>query len=334
MKKYVCVSGTYYNLLLFFLINKEFLNTFYFLDPNLKKISEHNDYFYVSKNKFWKLINILRNYYKFKKIEKKYKLEDSIYFVQDHILPSYKFLDGKSYSLLEDGLTNYRDSDNFYNEYRKKSFFQKKMMKIFGIVPVLGVGERAKKIYLRGLLPIEKSIEKKVEIIDIKKLWKMKSEKEKEWINNYFEVSIKDIEILKNAEIILFTQPLSEDGYVTEEEKFKIYKEIVEKYKDRNVVIKIHPREKTNYYKISDKIKVINSKAPLELFELNGLNPKIVITLFSTAVYSFLNTDTEIIFLGTGVHKNLKERFGEENFGIERKDIYDDTEKYRGGYKD
>ena len=52
----------------------------------------------------------------------------------------------------------------------------------------------------------------------------------------------------KEADGILYTQPISEDGYVKEEAKIRIYKELVEYYsKYGKMFIKVHPRDTTQY---------------------------------------------------------------------------------------
>jgi len=57
-------------------------------------------------------------------------------------------------------------------------------------------------------------------------------------------MDIKKFQILKedDRKILLLTQPLSEDKIITEEEKIKIYREIIEKQNGRKIYIKAHPR--------------------------------------------------------------------------------------------
>lgn len=72
---------------------------------------------------------------------------------------------------------------------------------------------------------------------------------------------------LDNAGII-YTQPLSEDGYITEEEKIKYYQEIVQYYsKYGRPIVKLHPRDLTNYQFDMD-ITVMPAYFPSELLKL------------------------------------------------------------------
>lgn len=110
------------------------------------------------------------------------------------------------------------------------------------------------------------------------------------------------------------TQPLSEDEIITEEEKIKIYREIIEKQNGRKIYIKAHPREKTNYGDIFKElnIKIIENGFPIELLLLLNINFSKVITLFSTGALNFKGR-SEVEFIGTEKYPKLYERFGKIN---------------------
>ena len=76
-----------------------------------------------------------------------------------------------------------------------------------------------------------------------------------------------------------------------------------------NVVIKMHPRELTEYDKHFMGISILQERTPFELYLLHGLKDKKVITLFSTAVYGL--KDFEVVFYGTNGNRKLLDRFGE-----------------------
>lgn len=318
-KKYICISGTNYNILLFCLIH-DFLNkTIFFIPPLFKMEENENIYYYADhKGKIGRVLDVLWNSYVFYKIQLKFfRNRTPILLVQDHMLLSYIFLQGRPYSLIEDGIANYRESDTFFNKYYKLPSWLRTIKKKLGFLPHLGVSEQATTIYLRGLLPTPSTIQSKVKVIDIFALWREKTEEEKQWIQNFFQVQEEELQLLKGKKKILFTQPLSEDRILTEEEKVKIYQKILEKYGQEEVLIKTHPREQTDYQKYFPKVSVLKTTVPMELYLLLGVEVEEVITLFSTVVYSYLHSRTKIRFYGTGIHPKIKKRFQEDNFGIE-----------------
>lgn len=146
----------------------------------------------------------------------------------------------------------------------------------------------------------------------MKEKWEQLSLEEQEEILKIFNLKNSDLikwQKLKNK-VLLITQPLSEDGIITEKEKIEMYKEIIEKNKLENIMIKPHPREKTNYKKIFPDVELIEGKFPLEILMLLGINFKEVITIFSTAALNFKGI-TNVNFIGTEDNIYLKEKVGE-----------------------
>jgi len=162
---------------------------------------------------------------------------------------------------------------------------------------------------LTGLAKIPKNIQKKVEVVDLKQLWSRKTKDEQKKIICYFGLNDELLDILKTKNIVLLTQPISEDGLVTESEKIDIYRSIIAKYDEEDIVIKPHPREKTDYSKYLKDILVFDSPVPFELFGFMGLKIEKVITLFSTAALN-LDIDVEVDWLGTYNHPKLEKRIG------------------------
>lgn len=70
----------------------------------------------------------------------------------------------------------------------------------------------------------------------------MLAEEEQDRILKLFDVTAKDVEVLRKSEIIVFTQPFSEDGMMTEKEQIKLYADLLKEHKKRKM-IKTHPRE-------------------------------------------------------------------------------------------
>ena len=102
----------------------------------------------------------------------------------------------------------------------------------------------------------------------------------------------------KEADGILYTQPISEDGDVKEEAKIRIYKELVEYYsKYGKMFIKIHPRDTTQYD--FPKKMILTGNYPSELLNILGVKFKFAVGLCTSAVET-ANAQIKI---------NLNERF-------------------------
>lgn len=102
----------------------------------------------------------------------------------------------------------------------------------------------------------------------------------------------------KEADGILYTQPISEDGYVKEEDKVRIYKDIIQYYsKYGKIFVKVHPRDMTQYDFQEEMI--LKGNYPSELLNILGIKFKFAIGLCTSAVET-ANADVRI---------NLNERF-------------------------
>lgn len=219
-------------------------------------------------------------------------------------------------NLIEDGTASYNNKfiENEYQKNEKRVYLKDKLV-YFSPYKFLsyGLSKKVDKVYLTGILEVPKSIEKKVEKMEIKKLWTNLSDDKKEEILNIFGIKLENLKKLVEEEnkILLLTQPLYEDKIITEEEKIKIYREILEKQNGRKIYIKAHPREKTNYKEVfkNFNIEVIENTFPIELFLLLNIKFDKVITLFSTGALNFKGK-AEVEFIGTEKYPKLYERFG------------------------
>lgn len=96
----------------------------------------------------------------------------------------------------------------------------------------------------------------------------------------------------KGADGIIYTQPISEDRYVREEDKIKIYKELVEFYsKYGKVFVKVHPRDTTRYDFPEEMI--LKGTYPSELLNILGIRFKFAIGLCTSAIET-ANADVKI----------------------------------------
>lgn len=263
------------------------LNLFFYNDlPVRKKIYK----FYLEKIKL--ILFLLKNKVLFNKNIKVYG---------DDLMVRYFFIK-REFFLIEDGTWSYKK--------QKKLPFYKSLIRIENpfYIPS-GEDLNVKKYYLTGLAPIPERIKDKVEIINLKKLWKLKTKENKKKILNIFDLPLEKLEILKKRSEILFTQPLSEDGTLSEKEKIELYKQIIEKYDKTKLVIKKHPREKTDYKKYFEEVEVLEQIFPAELLEILEIKFEKAITIFSTAALT-VDKNIKIDFYGTEIHPKILKKFG------------------------
>lgn len=304
-------------LLIFLLLTSNKIeNIFFIFDNSVKNNSieiKIKNKIFMKKNK--DLIKIIfskiENLYIFTKIKKNIKFNSKIkVYGADHINGADFFLKRNSFYLIEDGNVNY--STKISTRSLKNIIFS---------IPKYGKYKNVKKIYLTGLAPIPKEIENKVEIINLQELWNKKTLDEQIEILEIFDFNEKIIQDIKKREIIIFTQPLSEDGIVSKQEKIELYSKIILKYPKEKIVLKLHPRETTNYKEIFKGILVLEQSFPAEIFELLNIEFERAVTLFSTAAFGI--KVKYIDFYGTEVNSKLFEKMGNHDFVMKRNAFLD-----------
>ncbi len=312
-KHNIVIENTLYSLLVYWLRHKV-NNTTYVLDTMIddevaNRLSRENRV--IKFDSALKKCNIYRAFYVF--IYQKLKLYISIVsevsksdiYGSDRS-PSFDLFRRYDYTLLEDGTGNYNLGGEKYNNLP----IFKKYIRGYRHGKPFGVSKHCKKIYLTAMSSIPEIIADKVEVLDLKKLWELKSQKEKKEILELFGYTEDIYKLLKGRDIILLTQDLSEDNYISEKEKIDIYRKIIEQYDMKKILIKIHPREKTKYKQYFPDVAVIDRPLPFELLTVMGIKFKKAITLFSSAAFN-LPAETELEWHGTSVHPKLEEKLGE-----------------------
>ncbi|WP_373076757.1 glycosyltransferase family 52 [Fusobacterium mortiferum] len=226
-------------------------------------------------------------------------------------------------SILEDGLGTHKVLEIGLN--KEKEYLKKYIKIVYNLLVFQNkeidnyFSNKINNIYL-SLLPqiIYKKIDiHKIKILNLNKYWKEnKTKSEKEEILKIFYINDNLIKKIHKKKIILYTQPLSEDEIISEQEKIELYSKIILQYPKEKLILKRHPREITNYKNIFKDIFIIEENFPSEILELLEIRFEKVVTVFSTAV---LNIKSEgIDFYGTEVHPKLLKRFGSMDHIIKR----------------
>lgn len=316
MKK-VVVENTLYSLFLYMLINKGGHDTFFILSNTIDKgvidrIKSHSRGVYIYKSRsdgslFYKIYSFYKEQVKLRYFyNKSFKGRELEVFGNDDLSFSHVFIK-HGFNIIEDGLGNYGVTKK--KQYAIKKLILKLAVLNFKNYEPLGYDKIVKSIYLTGTLDIPELLASKVKLINPKRLWDKLTKIEKDNILEVFGIDANFVKKLSGRTIIVFTQCLSEDGFIAEEVKIEIYKKLLLQYPLSDVLIKTHPREKTNYKNIFPEIEVIDTPFPSEILPLIGSDFKKVVTLFSAAATGF-NKNIKVDFYGTEFDSRLKDKFG------------------------
>lgn len=198
---------------------------------------------------------------------------------------------------LEDGFSNYKVR-SVKMPCKPVSRMERLKRKLTGPqFPALGWAAKVEKIYLTGILPIPAGIKDKVELINLQALWDKRSPGEKQKITHLFLSEEVASFTSQTIPVLLLTQPVSEDigPRFTEEEKIEMYRELLSGIDERTVLIKTHPREKTDYRKYFPQATVLDTYCPMELMIIMGMKVEKAITVNSTAIYSLADSVEKVI---------------------------------------
>ncbi len=193
-----------------------------------------------------------------------FELCDIVYFFEEGVNSFSNYTGNKLYMTIKKVIG---DKFDFYTEEKLKNIF----------------------VTLPEKYPIELQIKMvKVRLLD---LWETIDFATRNNILTLF-VSEKLLKELKNSSFagIVYTQPLSEDGFISEKEKVQLYRELCKYYsKYGSLLLKPHPRDTTTY-EIED-VKVIDRLWPSEIIQFIGIKFHFAIGICTSAVNG---TDADI----------------------------------------
>lgn len=200
--------------------------------------------------------------------------------------------------VLEDGARNYLVRTS-YLKYLKRKY-------LLNTYIGDGIDNMIQEIQVQHPENLDSRVRKKGVKLDLKKLQADLSPEQNQRILNVF---MKDPlpEAETGKKLLIITQPLSEDNYITEERKVALYEHLIEMHgKNHRVYLKAHPRELTNYCeKLKSKFIEIPRAFPLEMLDLmQTLHFDKGVTIFSSSIGN-LNCITEKVHLGLEYIKDL-----------------------------
>ncbi|HIF9371757.1 TPA: glycosyltransferase family 52 [Photobacterium damselae] len=181
------------------------------------------------------------------------------------------------------------------------------LKRILGVTEGYGRSDAINNIYLQYPDKSPLDIKSKVKKLDIRKMFDNLTQEQKNDVLDIFDIP----DIKSNNATIILTQPLSEDKFMSEDKKIKIYKEMVSN-QDSNIVIKPHPRDNTDYKSIFDKnthVSVLSKSFPIEILNFLNVYFNKAITVCSGSVYNF-SYPINIEILGTEIFPELMKPLG------------------------
>lgn len=316
----VCIVDSAYSLLLYFMLSSiDEINATFFVWGN--GVPEKTRDFFKKKSVFiindpkdtrWRPKSIrsflwqLYYYYIGSYIDYPFlKKKDITYWGHDHLFYAPYFIHGNKYNAIEDGLLNYNPQPESSSHP-----FLKKML--FGGPLAIRQNYRfqqstCEKEYLTGIIkdaPCMKS--SKAIVKSLQQLWNEQEEIKKNIICSYYDLTSEEINKLKQYNVVVLTQPFSEDRDLTEEEKIEMYRKQISTIGNRKIVIKPHPREVTNYNLYFPDTFVFNKKIPMELLNLLGVNFSVAYTICSTSAF---NVSGSVVMWGTEVNEKLLKKY-------------------------
>ncbi|MCE9675720.1 alpha-2,8-polysialyltransferase family protein [Paraclostridium bifermentans] len=94
------------------------------------------------------------------------------------------------------------------------------------------------------------------------------------------------------ADMLILTQPLSEDRIISKNEEIEFYKDIFNKYNNKKIYLKLHPRESMSKYKFISNYKNINLleefNLPVEAI-IENINCDVVMSVSTSGILNIEN---------------------------------------------
>ncbi|WP_341659291.1 glycosyltransferase family 52 [Vibrio sp.] len=232
-------------------------------------------------------------------------------FVDQSVISQTFIKSGKTLKLFEHGNGNY-----LVGAYPNYKFIKR----VLGVTEGYGRDESITKIFLQYPEKAPEDIYFKVVSLNIKNDFESIEELQKKEIFGVFDVEGHN---LKEG-VLLLTQPLSEDGIISESEKLSLYQEFIDKYSD--IIIKPHPRDTTDYNKyLSGDFSIISKSFPIEILNFTDARFDTLCTVCSGSVYNF-SYPVNVDIYGTMHSKNMIRVLGEIEKRFVSKNKYSELE--------
>ncbi len=189
-----------------------------------------------------------------------------------------------------------RSSAHYYKKCRRAVFYEE------GAMGCIGIPQSKKKLLIKKLLgiPVQFHDDSKLEgfhvqdpsLYDSRFTGRIHSFRLRELmadsvvgsrvVNLFLEGAKAEKLKAMDGRNVVFTQPLSEDGYITAQQKEQIYTTICDWFDPERTVLKVHPRDTSDYPAV--RATVLRETFPGELFDVLGIRFSAAVGLCTSAV--------------------------------------------------
>lgn len=310
--KYAFIGDTTYTLLLYMLYAREDMLhlTRFFVGKNLSPCFLPNKV-EMPPMEPWTNATLLK--YRLQCLKHRHQLRNSEIFAQDHICFAPPLIDNLKYTVLEDcpnffsvlhsrnpkqppfapSLSSYWENFKFGRIYRRYGGYNPWCKNR------IVTSASDKDLFNRLGLPCT--------MVDMEDLWRHSSDAKQKFVQKAFGLTATDQISLRK--VILFSQPIIQDAHLSASELVAIYRPYIEQYGEKNILVKLHPRDDFDYKKYFPDVEILRTKAPQQLLDLLGLTFDVAITICSSAVSS-MREDCKIEWIGAEVDERIVKAYG------------------------
>ncbi len=205
-----------------------------------------------------------------------------------------------NFTVVEEGIGNYR------HEAAMKRKNAKRVTTNGEVYVPFGFNKFTDHILLTGKEPIPEFFKDKAEIINIQQLWNKKSKREQEKILEVYSFPRKELEheIRKGRDCLLIGNPYAAVGMCKEEQEIALYREMMEPYGEKRVIIKPHHQNSIDLKKYFPDCYILPKEFPIDLAKLLNLKLSRVIGTGSSVLYGLFHPSI------VEDRKNLMEKYG------------------------
>jgi len=324
----VYIGYTVYSLYLYLLYSslEEIKDTFFFvgegIPESIRNKLQNKYYFnskeYENKNPLSRLIFRIRLRYSSHK--KWHFLRTAQIFAQDHFFYSRGLIGNREYTLIEDAPNIFSCHRAILNRLKYPKVLvtlRNLMLKILenSYSGEMGENKSCKAVLITNIEsdPILNN-KQLLQVSDVL-CWNQAPEAKQNEILTIFNITPEDLIQLRKRKVILLTQNFATLGYVSEQELVDIYSERLIKYSQDNIIIKNHPFDNVQYQKYFPEAYIFDKIVPMQLLNLLEIKYDTVVTICSSAAFSF-PYDIQIDWIGTEINPKLLAALGKQELKI------------------
>lgn len=203
--------------------------------------------------------------------------------------------------MVEDGENNYFPKTGRFKAFRRRYFWKTPIGE--------GFDPEVKEIEVQQPHRLNERVRHKGKLLELKKMQSTLNAEEKNKILSIF-LNEQPIAVNSGNNLLLITQPWSEDKYLTEAAKVDVYNRMLEMYgADHSIFLKAHPRDLTDYKgKLNYPFTEIPRAFPLEMLDLlDNIQFKAGVTVSSSALHNIRCVENKI-FTGNEFLNEFKEK--------------------------